>query len=111
MGARLSGRRELVLEASLARIGVEFDLTVVASEIGSYKPATAHWDQFFARSGAGREAHAHVAASLFHDIAPATALGLRTIWINRLGEEAEPQPDVELHSLSGLADSLDSLVS
>ena len=52
----------------------------------------------------------HVAASLFHDIAPASALGLRTIWINRLGEEAEPQPDLELHSLSGLGESLDVLV-
>ena len=31
-------------------------------------------------------------------------------WINRLGEEAEPQPDVELHSLTGLAENLDSLV-
>jgi 2-haloacid dehalogenase len=98
------------LAASLTRIGVDFDLTVVASEIGSYKPAPAHWEEFLARSGADRARHAHVAASLFHDIAPASALGLRTIWINRLGEEAEPQPDVELHSLTGLADSLDGLV-
>jgi FMN phosphatase YigB (HAD superfamily) len=52
-----------------------------------------------------------VGASLFHDIAPAALLGLRTIWINRLGEEPEPQPDVELHSLDGLAEHLDSLVS
>jgi 2-haloacid dehalogenase len=100
-----------LLDASLARIGVEFDESVVASEIGSYKPATAHWDEFFARSGADRDHHVHVAASLFHDIAPASALGLRTIWINRLGEEAEPQPDVELHSLTGLANGLDSLVA
>jgi 2-haloacid dehalogenase len=99
------------LEASLARIGGEFQLTVVAGEIGSYKPAPLHWDEFFARSRADRERHVHVGASLFHDIAPASALGLRTIWINRLGEDAEPQPDVELHSLTGLADSLDSLVS
>ena len=98
------------LEASLARVGGDFELTVVASEIGSYKPAAAHWDEFFARSGAARERHVHVGASLFHDIAPASALGLPTIWINRLGEEAEPQPDVELRSLSGLADGLDSLV-
>ena len=49
-------------------------------------------------------------ASLFHDIAPAAGLGLRSIWINRLGEEPEPQPDVELHSLDGLAEHLDSLV-
>jgi 2-haloacid dehalogenase len=99
------------LAASLARIGVEFDLTVVASEIGSYKPATAHWREFFARSGASPEGHVHVGASLFHDIAPATRLGLRTVWINRLGEEAEPQPDVELHTLDGLAETLDSLAA
>jgi 2-haloacid dehalogenase len=99
-----------LLDASLARIGVEFELTVVASEIGSYKPAAAHWTEFFSRSGADPERHVHVGASLFHDIAPAAALGLRTIWINRLGEEPEPQPDVELHSLAGLAESLDSLV-
>jgi 2-haloalkanoic acid dehalogenase type II len=108
--AILSNTDRDFLEASIARIGVEFDLTVVASEIGSYKPAPAHWDEFFAQSGADRAGHVHVAASLFHDIAPASALGLRTIWINRLGEAAEPQPDVELRSLAGLADSLDSLV-
>jgi len=108
--AVLSNTDPDLLEASLARIGVEFELTVVASAIGSYKPAPTHWDEFFARSGADRASHVHVAASLFHDIAPASMLGLRTIWINRLGEEAEPQPDVELHSLTGLAENLDSLV-
>jgi 2-haloacid dehalogenase len=108
--AVLSNTDRDFLDASLDSIGVEFEQTIVASEIGSYKPAPAHWDEFFARSGAERDHHVHVAASLFHDIAPTTALGLRTIWINRLGEEPEPQPDVELHSLAGLADSLDALV-
>jgi 2-haloacid dehalogenase len=108
--AALSNTDREFLDASLARIGVEFDETVVASEIGSYKPAPAHWDEFFVRTGADRGRHVHVGASLFHDIAPASALGLRTIWINRLGEEAEPQPDVEQRSLAGLADSLEALV-
>jgi 2-haloacid dehalogenase len=108
--AVLSNTDRDFLDASLARIGVDFDCTIVASEIGSYKPAPAHWDEFFARSGADRERHVHVGASLFHDIAPAATLGLRTIWINRLGEEAEPQPDTELHTLAGLADNLDLLV-
>jgi 2-haloacid dehalogenase len=108
--AVLSNTDRDLLDASLSRIGVEFELSVVASEIGSYKPASGHWEEFFARSGVDRGRHVHVGASLFHDIAPAAALGLRTVWVNRLGEEADPQPDVELHSLSGLADSLDTLV-
>jgi 2-haloacid dehalogenase len=109
--AVLSNTDRDLLEASLERTGVEFELTIVASEIGSYKPAQAHWEEFFARSGADREHHVHVAASLFHDIAPAVALGLRTVWINRLGEEAEPQPDAELPSLVGLGENLDLLVA
>jgi 2-haloacid dehalogenase len=108
--AVLSNTDRDFLDASLARIGVEFELSIVASEIGSYKPARGHWDEFFARSGADRERHVHIGASLFHDIDPAAALGLRTIWVNRLGEEDEPQPGVEQHSLAGLAESLDSLV-
>jgi 2-haloacid dehalogenase len=108
--AVLSNTDRDLLDASLARIGVDFEASVVAFEIGSYKPAPAHWDEFFARSGTDRERDVHVGASLFHDIAPAAALGLRTIWINRLGEEAEPQPDIELRSLTGLGESLDSLV-
>ncbi len=109
--AVLSNTDRDLLEASLARIGVPFELSIVASEIGSYKPARRHWDEFFARSGASPERHVHVAASLFHDVAPAVALGLRTVWINRLGEEPEPQPDIELHSLEGLAEALEELVS
>jgi 2-haloacid dehalogenase len=108
--AVLSNTDRDLLDASLARIGAEFELSVVASEIGSYKPSPGHWEEFFARSGADRERHVHVGASLFHDIAPACALGLRTIWVNRLGEEAEPQPDVELRRLAGLVQHLDGLV-
>jgi 2-haloacid dehalogenase len=108
--AVLSNTDRDFIDASLARIGVPFELAIVASEIASYKPAPAHWEQFFARTGAPREGHVHVGASLFHDVSPAAALGLRTVWVNRLGEGAGPQPDLELHSLDGLADALDSLV-
>jgi 2-haloacid dehalogenase len=109
--AILSNTDRDFIEASMARIGVPFDLSIVASEIGSYKPGLRHWEVFFERTGAERATHVHVGASLFHDIAPARELGLRTIWINRLGEEPVPQPDVELHSLGGLGASLDGLVS
>jgi len=110
--AILSNTDRDYVDASLELIGIPFELSIVASEIGSYKPGHRHWEAFFERAaGADRARHVHVGASLFHDIEPAQALGLRTIWINRLGEEPEPQPDVELRTLAGLGGALDGLVS
>src|SRR5258708_39153644 len=43
------------IAASQVQIGVPFDEIVVAQEIGSYKPAHKHWDEFFARTRAPRE--------------------------------------------------------
>ena len=97
--------------ASKELLGVPFDETIVASEIGSYKPALRHWQEFVARTGADPARHVHVAASLFHDIAPANELGLPSIWINRLGETPGPQPTVELPDLAGLPETLDRLVA
>jgi len=105
--AILSNTDREFIDASMERIGVPFELAIVASEIGSYKPAHGHWDAF--REQITPDVHVHVGASLFHDIAPARELGLRTIWINRLGEDPHPRPDVELRTLTGLADGLDSL--
>jgi 2-haloacid dehalogenase len=99
------------LATSRERIGVPFDLSVVASEIGSYKPAHRHWERFFAETAADRKRHAHVAASLFHDVAPARELGLTSVWINRLGERADPAPTRELPDLTRLPETLDDLVA
>ena len=57
-----------------------------------------------------RETHVHVAQSLFHDIEPATELGIPRIWINRLGEPDDPRPARTLPDVSALADALDELV-
>jgi 2-haloacid dehalogenase len=108
--AILSNTDRDLIEASKEAIGVPFDETIVASEIGSYKPGHKHWEEFFARTDAPREAHVHVAGSLFHDITPATELSLRSVWINRLGERPLPRPTRELHDLAGLPQVLDDLV-
>ncbi len=108
--AILSNTDRDFIGASKARLGIPFDETIVASEIGSYKPGHRHWSEFFARTHADRDRHVHVAASHFHDIVPATELGLRTVWINRLGETGDPPPTRELPDLNGLADVLDELV-
>jgi len=96
------------IEASMRRLGVPFECAIVASEVGSYKPGLVHWSTF--ERDVGRLPDVHVAASLFHDIGPASELGLPSVWINRLGETAGPKPTRELSDLQGLATTLDELV-
>ena len=105
--AILSNTDRDYIEASMRRLGGGFELAIVASEIGSYKPALGHWRAF--EDQVGRPPDVHVAASLFHDVAPANELGLRSIWINRLGETPGPVPTRELPDLSVLAETLDEL--
>jgi 2-haloacid dehalogenase len=110
--AILSNTDDDYIAASQVQIGVPFDEIVVAQEIGSYKPAHRHWEEFFNRTRAPREGHVHVGASLFHDVAPSNELGLRSVWINRLGETATAtaQPTRELVNLVELPETLDQLV-
>ncbi|MGH3128391.1 MAG: HAD family hydrolase, partial [Gaiellaceae bacterium] len=108
----LSNTDRDLIDASMDAIGVHFDLSIVASEIGSYKPAHRHWEVFRERVGGGDSIrHVHVAQSRFHDIAPATELGIPSIWINRLEEPEDARPNVTLTGVNVLADALDSIVS
>ena len=105
--AILSNTDRDYIEASMERLGVPFELAIVASEIGSYKPALGHWRAF--EQEVGRQPDVHVAASLFHDVAPANDLGLPSVWINRLGEQPGPQPTRELRDLARLAETLEEV--
>ena len=99
-----------LLAASMAAIGVPFDGSIVAGEIGSYKPAHGHWEAFAERFLPKPGRHVHVAASLFHDIAPAEELGLPAVWINRLEETSDLPRAAELTDLSDLPDTLDRIL-
>ncbi len=107
--AILSNTDRDFIDASQEQIGVLFELAIVASEIASYKPALGHWRAF--EREVGRLPDVHVAASLFHDIAPANELGLTSIWINRLGETAGPKPTRELSDLVPLPEALEEVAA
>ena len=109
LGILTNSDRDLI-EASKRLLGVHFDETIVASEIGSYKPAHKHWREFADASCYDPARYVHVAQSHFHDIVPATELGIPNVWINRLGERREPAPTRELTDLMRLPDTLDELV-
>jgi 2-haloacid dehalogenase len=107
--AILSNTDRDFIDASQERIGVPFELSIVASEIGSYKPALGHWQAFEREIGCPPDVH--VAASLFHDIAPANELGLRSVWINRLDEKPDPHPTRELPDLARLPGTLEEVAA
>lgn len=107
--------------------GGDWDFTrVVTSELcRSYKPHHRHWKVALALLDTTPDRVLHVAESLYHDVVPAKALGMRTVWINRRGErgpgasggveaalrsqrgsqwhEEAAMPDVELRTLGELA--------
>jgi 2-haloacid dehalogenase len=91
--------------------GVRFDRVFTAQQIGSYKPSVRNFHYMLERVGVPRERVLHVAQSLFHDIAPTRALGIRNVWVNRRKDKAgsgatlasETMPDHEVPDLRGLA--------
>lgn len=108
--AILSNTDPELLDASLEKIGVPVDLRITVVEAGSYKPASGHWERFFADTGADRARLVHIAASIFHDIEPAAAMGFPSVWINRNNERSDVPRSAELSTLAGLADVADGLV-
>ena len=92
------------------RLGVPFDLVTTAQQVRSYKPAPAHFTATLDRLGLDPGRVLHVAQSLYHDIAPARALGIPTAWLNRRAGRpgsgatppAEARPDLEIYDLKAL---------
>ena len=68
---------------SNARLGEPFRWIVTAEQARSYKPAERNFELALERIGRPREQILHVAQSVYHDHAPAQALGWRTAWIDR----------------------------
>ena len=86
--AILSNIDHALMVESEKRLGVPFDLIVTAEDVRSYKPGHAHWERFFEKTTASKERHVHVGASVFHDVAPARELGLKTVSISRGGADS-----------------------
>ncbi|MGP8161807.1 MAG: HAD-IA family hydrolase [Candidatus Dormibacteria bacterium] len=83
------------------RLPVPFEAAVTAEDVGAYKPDPAHFRHF--RAVYAPERWIHVAQSHHHDIGPCSALGIPSIWINRLGEPHEPSlAGAVLPDLAGL---------
>jgi 2-haloacid dehalogenase len=107
----LSNIDDDLFAGSAKRLGVTFAAVITAEQIGSYKPDPQNFRTLIERLDIAPERILHVAQSLFHDIAPASALGLTTVWVNRRhdrpGSGATPpataRPDLEVPDMRTLA--------
>ena len=90
---------------------IPFDAVITAQQAGSYKPSHRNFELALQRIAHPKDKVLHVAQSLYHDIEPARALGIRSVWVNRRGNQAgsgatKPSnaiPDLEVPSLAALA--------
>ena len=98
---------------SQALLGVDFDEVVTAQQVESYKPGRAHFDEMLRRLDLKKGRVLHVAQSLYHDVAPAKALGYSCVWVNRRAGQrgggatpaATATPDLEVPDLRSLAEA------
>jgi 2-haloacid dehalogenase len=72
------------------RLQVPFDAIITSEDVGAYKPAHNHFHRFMESLGVSRDRWVHVAQGYFHDILPASELGVTRVWINRIQEPNDP---------------------
>jgi 2-haloacid dehalogenase len=97
-------------------LGIAFDHVTTAEQVKSYKPSHRNFVYALERIGVAPERVLHAAQSRFHDVAPAHALGLSTVWVNRrngrVGEGATPVsgaiPGLEVPDLKTLAERMEA---
>lgn len=89
---------------NVANIGVPFDHVFVAEDARAYKPSLDFFGLVLDRAGVAPDEVLHVGASCNLDIEPASALGMRAVWINRRSETPPPacRPLAVLADLGGL---------
>ena len=111
---------EAFAETNRLQLNVSFDHILTAETIGTYKPDLNNFRYLIdhlGQDGIEDNKLAHVAQSLYHDIEPASKIGLQNIWIDRRGNNkgfgATPppsshvSPDLQFPSLIDLANHIE----
>lgn len=110
--AILSNVDDDLFAATRPQLEVEFDEVITAQQAQAYKPSLKIFEFALARIQSPAHRILHVGQSIFHDVIPAQALGLATVWVNRPSARAgvgavkvaHAEPDLEVSSLSELSE-------
>lgn len=93
------------------QLEVDFDEVITAQQAQAYKPSLKLFELALSRIQAPAHRVLHVGQSIYHDVIPAQALGLATVWVNRPSarpgvgavKAAEAKPDLTVSTLAELA--------
>jgi len=93
------------------KLEVDFDEVITAQQAKAYKPSLKLFELALSRIHAPAHRVLHVGQSIYHDVIPAQALGLATVWVNRPSanpgvgavKAAEAKPDMTVTSLTELS--------
>jgi 2-haloalkanoic acid dehalogenase type II len=89
----------------LGRNGLRFDAVITSESARTYKPRPRIFEAALESLRVEPRDVVHVGDSLHADIAGASRLGIRTVWVNRAGVRrgpADPMPDAEANDLTAL---------
>jgi 2-haloacid dehalogenase len=106
--AVISNSQHDVIEHAVAKLGSPFTYVITAEDARAYKPAARPFELALERAGVSPADTLHIAQSQVVDIPRSKPMGIRTVWINRCGEQlrpATPEPDYafdDLRPLPGL---------
>jgi len=109
--AILSNVDDDLFAATRPQLEVDFDEVITAQQAQAYKPSLKLFELALSRIHAPAHRVLHVGQSIYHDVIPAQALGLATVWVNRPSarpgvgavKAAQAKPDLTVSSLTELA--------
>jgi 2-haloacid dehalogenase len=109
--AILSNVDDDLFAATRPQLEVKFDEVITAQQAQAYKPSLKLFELALSRINAPAHRVLHVGQSIYHDVIPAQALGLATVWVNRPSarpgvgavKAADATPDLTVTSLADLA--------
>jgi len=108
----VSNADDAFLRGILDRSDLRFDFVITSERARCYKPRPRIFELALEVVRLPPEDVVHVGDSLPADVAGASRLGMRTVWVNRHGIRrgpADPVPDAEVRDLRGVPQALDGL--
>jgi 2-haloacid dehalogenase len=110
--AILSNVDDDLFAATRPQLEVAFDEVITAQQAQAYKPSLKLFELALSRIRTPAHRVLHVGQSVYHDVIPAQALGLATVWVNRPSarpgvgavKAADAKPDLIVESLKELAE-------